>query len=99
MKHDVIEQLYHGGICPSEKTFERNSQYAEAMQRLTDAESYLRSILDREDREAFDTLTAAQREIDSITAMESFRDGFRLGVQLILASCGDNETPPAPSIE
>lgn len=81
---DTIDALFYGNITPNERTFAHDSEYGQAFEQLTEAEDILRRVLDKEDREALDRLTDAQRTMDAIATREYFADGFRLGVKLIL---------------
>ncbi len=46
--------------------------------------SWVAERLNEEERHLLNVLTNAQQEIDRITAMENFMQGFRLGVQLMV---------------
>ena len=82
--HDTIDELFYGNITPNERSFARDSAYAQALEQLTEAEDALREVLDKEDREALDRLTDAQQTMDAIATREYFTDGFRLGAKLML---------------
>lgn len=96
MKDDVIEQLFYGNVTPGEQYFKRDGEYAEAMQRLTDAEDKLRQTLDKDDRDALDTLTSAQREIDSLTAAAAFKRGFCLAARIAFCVLDTENDPTEP---
>lgn len=60
------------------------------MKRADECESELAELLNEKDRHALTVLTNAQQEINSITAIENFIMGFRLGVRLIM-ECIDED--------
>lgn len=90
MKNDVIEQFYLGNIVPGDQSFERDTEYARALNTLTEAETRLREVLVNEDKEAFESLIEAQHAIECISMRESFTKGFRLGAKFLLAVFDDS---------
>jgi hypothetical protein len=90
MKNDIIEQLYFGNIDPSALTFDRDSEFGQAMDDLTNAEEHIRSVLSEADKPVFEKLIKAQHTIDAATAQDAFAKGFRLGAKLMLAVFDDS---------
>jgi len=78
----VLEELYHGNINPNVKLFIRNTQYSKAMQTLSDNEDLLCKLLEGKEKKLFLDLQNAQSEINGITSVEYFIEGFRLGARL-----------------
>ena len=91
MKNDVIEQFYLGNIVPGDQTFDRDTEYAQALEALVEAETYLREILVNEDKEALESLIQAQHTIESVSMREAFVKGFRLGAKFLLAVFDDSD--------
>ena len=87
----ILEDLYLGNIVPNEKAFVRGTPFGKAMAVIDKNETYLNTVLDGKEKEAFDAFVDAQSELNAITGKEGFVDGFRLGVQIALAAlCGDD---------
>ncbi len=84
----ILEDLYFGNIVPYEKRMAVSSELRRLAKRAADCESQLTEQLNEEERQLLNTLINAQQEIDSITVMENFILGFRLGVRL-MAECMD----------
>ncbi len=84
----ILEDLYFGNIVPYEKRMAASSELRRLARRAADCESQLAERLNEEERQLLNVLTNAQQEIDSITVMENFILGFRLGVRL-MAECMD----------
>ncbi len=86
----ILEDLYFGNIAPYEKRMAASSELQRLAKRAADCEGQLTERLNEEERQLLNVLTNAQQEIDSITAMENFILGFRLGVRL-MAECMDED--------
>lgn len=88
---NFIEDLYYGNINPCEKQFDRSTSFAKEMQKFCEIEKELCQILNGKPLHLVNELVNASGEIASITALENFKLGFRLGVQMICDSliCDD----------
>ncbi len=86
----ILEDLYFGNIAPYEKRMAASSELRHLARRAADCENQLTERLNEEERQLLNVLTNAQQEIDSITVMENFILGFRLGVRL-MAACMDED--------
>lgn len=80
---NFIEELYFGNINPNEKRFDRDSQYARSLEQFCKNENKLNDMLSGEQLKLFNHLVNAHDEITSCTAVEYFKIGFILGVQLM----------------
>ena len=78
----MLEELFFGNINPNEKQFIRNSEYADNMKIISDNEEKLTLLLTGKEKELFLDFTNAQISTNSITAIENFIIGFRLGVRI-----------------
>ncbi len=85
----ILEDLYFGNIAPYEKRMATSSELRRLAKQASDCESQLAELLNEEERQLLNILNA-QQEIDSITVMENFILGFRLGVRL-MAECMDED--------
>ncbi len=84
----VLEDFYYGNITPSEKEMRSGSELHRAVNTATQCEDQLAEGLNEVQQALLTKLVKAQHEIDSITAVENFILGFRLGVRL-MAECMD----------
>ena len=87
----VLEDLYLGNIVPNEKGFVRGTAFAQALGIIEKNETYLNTVLEGKEAEAFTAFVDAQSELNAITGREGFVDGFRLGVQIILAALSEDD--------
>ena len=86
----TLEDLFYGNIVPNEKQVTAKSELQRMINRAAECERELAELLHEKDRHALTALTSAQQEINSITAIENFILGFRLGVRLIM-ECMDKD--------
>jgi len=79
----VLEELYPGNIDPDTAYFERDSAFGRAMGRIAENEDQLLKKLHEPEKGMFTAFSDAQAEINSLTAMEKFSVGFKLGALLM----------------
>lgn len=84
----TLEDLYYGNITPGEQQMAPGSELKRAADRISRYESQLMEQLDDAEQIILTKLIRSQHETDSITAMENFILGFRLGVRM-MAECMD----------
>ena len=84
----TLEDLYYGNITPNEQQMTPGSELKRAVDRVTNYEKQLMKQIGETEQEILTKLIQSQHEIDSITALENFILGFRLGVRL-MAECMD----------
>ncbi len=84
----TLEDLYYGNITPNVQDMAPRSELKRATDRVTRFENQLSEQLDEAGQTILAKLIESQQEIDSITAMENFILGFRLGVRM-MAECMD----------
>ena len=87
----ILEDLYLGGIRPTERFFQRNSQYAQALNEIVKAEEALNSSLNEEQRKQYEAFIDAQRELSALTDAETFIYAFRLGAKIIMDVLTDGQ--------
>ena len=88
---NTLEDLYYGNITPGAQQIMPNSELKRATDRVARFESQLTERLDEGGQTILAKLIESQHEIDSITALENFILGFRLGARLIAESMDDND--------
>ena len=84
----TLEDFYYGSITPCERQMTPNSELKRAADRVVHYESQLTEQLDEPERTILEKLIRSQHDINSITALENFILGFRLGVRM-MAECMD----------
>ena len=87
----TLEDFYYGNITPSEGDVVTNSNLRRAMVNVTRYESQLTEKLGGTEQELLAEFIKARQEIDSITALENFILGFRLGVRIMAECMDDND--------
>lgn len=87
----TLEDLYYGNITPGERKITAKSELQRMTQRVNECEAKLSGQLDKSDRHTLEVFANAQQEINSITAVENFIIGFRLGARLIIECMDDND--------
>ena len=88
---NTLEDLYFGNITPCEQQMTPDSELKRAVDRVARYESQLTEQLDETGQTILTKLIRSQHEIDSITALENFILGFRLGVRIIVESMDTND--------
>ena len=87
----ILEDFYYGNITPSEKDVQTGSKLHRAVNTAARCESQLTEGLDEVGLALLTNLVKAQHEIDSITAVENFVLGFRLGIRMMAECMDDND--------
>ena len=88
---NTLEDLYYGNITPGAQQMAPNSELKRAADRVARFESQLIERLDKDGQTILTKLVESQHEIDSITALENFILGFRLGARLMAESMDEND--------
>ncbi|MFI3326971.1 MAG: hypothetical protein R3Y35_12505 [Clostridia bacterium] len=87
----ILEELYHGNINPNTKMFIGNTNYAKAMEKLSDNEELLIKLLDDKERKLFLDYVNAQATIMGESSVEDFIIGFKLGAKIALAMVSEED--------
>ena len=88
---NTLEDLYYGNIIPTTQDMAPTSELKRATDRVARFENQLTERLDEAGQAVLEKLIESQQEIDSITAMENFILGFRLGVRIMAECMDDND--------
>ena len=88
---NVLKDFYYGNITPGEKEMRPGSELQRAVNTAARCESQLTEGLDEVGLALLTNLVKAQHEIDSITAVENFILGFRLGIRMMAECMDDND--------
>lgn len=87
----TLKDLYYGNITPNSQDMAPNSELKRATGRVARFENQLTAQLDEAGQAVLAKLIESQHEIDSITALESFILGFRLGAKIMMECMDDND--------
>ena len=85
---NTLEDLYYGNITPGTQQIAPNSELKRATDRVARFEDQLTERLDEDGKTILAKLIESKDEVESITALENFILGFRLGARL-MAECMD----------
>ena len=88
---NTLEDLYYGNITPGAQQISPNSELKRATDRVARFEIQLMERLDEAGQEILAKLIESKNEIESITALENFILGFRLGARLMAESMDEND--------
>ena len=88
---NILEDLYYGNIIPGAQQIMPNSELKRATDRVTRFENQLTERLDKDGQTILAKLLESQDEVESITALENFILGFRLGVRIMAESMDEND--------
>ena len=87
----TLEDLYYGNIMPNAQDMAPHSELKRATDRVARFENQLSEQLDEAGQAILAKLIESQQEIDSITALENFILGFRLGAKLTMECMDEND--------
>ena len=88
---NTLEDLYYGNITPGAQQITPNSELKRATDRVTRFESQLTERLDEDGQAILAKLLESQDKADSITALENFILGFRLGARITMECMDEND--------
>ena len=88
---NTLEDLYYGNITPGAQQIVPNSDLKRATDRVARFESQLTERLGEAERTILAKLIESQDEVESITALENFILGFRLGARITMECMDDND--------
>ena len=88
---NTLEDLYYGNIPPNAQDIVPHSELKRATDRVVRFEKKLTEQLDEAGQAVLAKLIESQQEIDSITAMENFILGFRLGAKIVMECMDSND--------
>ena len=88
---NTLEDLYYGNITPRKQQITPDSELKRAVDRVTRFESQLTELLDEDGKTILAKLFESQNEVESITALENFILGFRLGAKITMECMDEND--------
>lgn len=85
---DILEKLYFGEIKPAEKDIPENAMEEKYRKMIKDEEEVMKSLGD-ESKVMFERYLAVSGEAHADAVVESYKEGFRTAVRLILAGLAE----------
>lgn len=85
-KRDILRDLFYGNYAAFERIFARDSEQAKALGIVVDLEKKLKKVLPAELQILFKLYDDAVADLASVSNIDSFVEGYQLGVNLILAA-------------
>ena len=87
----TLEDLDYGNITPGAQQITPNSELKRATDRVARFEGQLTERLDEAGQTILAKLVESKDEVESITALENFILGFRLGAKLTMECMDEND--------
>ena len=82
--YNILEDIYYGRLSINEQTYEKGSQYDEALSEVVHLAEDLQKLLPPERHDTLQAYTTACDKLASLSTTTDFVKGFRLGSQVIL---------------
>jgi len=79
----ILEDIYYGNLCPSEKHIRRNSSYWKKNRKVMENIDVLSSKIGDENKKLLEAIVEALTELSSESEKESFIRGLSLGIKLM----------------
>lgn len=88
MEQDILNRLYYGKIVPWENRNDKAPEMEPFSEQVDKDIERLEKLLDDEGKKVLERLLDNSAELERQMVCEGFKDGFRLGVQLVAAGMG-----------
>ena len=88
---NTLEDLYYGNITPGAQQITPNSELKRATDRVARFEGQLTERLDEDGQTILGKFLESQHEVNSITALDNFILGFRLGASITMECMDEND--------
>ena len=88
---NTLEDLYYGNITPGVQQIAPNSELKRATDRVARFENQLMERLDEDGKTILAKFIESKDEAESITALENFVLGFRLGARITMECMDEND--------
>lgn len=90
MMNKTIRQLYEGNIHFTSELYPADHEYLAMKDSYNELQRHLSDMLDEHGRDLLDELLNLRSTMDSMTDVNDFVDGFRLGARLMLEAIYDD---------
>ena len=85
MPGDILEDLFYGKINPWEDCPSHIEELRSLNQKMSQLSEILEERLDKETRSLLDQYLSNRADMEALLSCDSFKTGFRLGVQIMMA--------------
>lgn len=85
MPGDILEDLFYGKINPWEDCPGNIEELRGLNQKMSQLSDILEEWLDKETRALLDQYLSNRADMEALLSRDSFKTGFRLGVQIMMA--------------
>ena len=85
MPNDILEDLFYGKINPWEDCPSHIEELCGLNQKMGQLSDILEEQLDKETRSLLDQYLSNRADMEALLSCDSFKTGFRLGVQIMMA--------------
>lgn len=90
MEQDILDRLYLGKITPWDTDYDHSPEAQAIIEQVNDDIETLSAMLPDDGRRILDRLMDCRTEQASLAVRDGFKDGFRFGAKLTLATfCND----------
>ena len=89
----LLEDLWYGNVNPHEAILTDSKRYKHLLSLMARNRDELNETLTEKQSETLEKYDAAVNEMHSLSEVEAFSYGFRLGIRLMIASGANQETP------
>lgn len=93
MEQDILDALYYGHIVPWENRNDKTPEMKSYSEQADEDIEALQQTLDDAGKQILESLLDNSAELERLMICEGFKDGFRLGVQLVIAGLGNGNQP------
>ncbi|MDP4120203.1 MAG: hypothetical protein Q8876_04000 [Bacillota bacterium] len=81
---DIIEELYFGNIKPLTNGYLEENEYKKLSAMLCETEAKVLELLDEKGKELFEYYIELQDELLAFGEKERFKDGFKIGAEIMV---------------
>lgn len=85
MNDNILDDLFYGKIVPWEERPTNIEEFRQLNQNMGQLSDVLESRLDDDTKELLDQYISIRADMEMLLASESFKNGFRLGMKLLMA--------------
>lgn len=89
---NVLQQLYDGKFAPCDKLVRKGSELDKIQNSLNNSEMKLYKTLSKSQKKLFERYKNFDIESISLMELDAFKEGFRLGVKLMLEIFNDSNS-------
>lgn len=85
MVDSILDDLFYGKIDPWEERPTNIGEFRQLNQKMGQLSDVLESRLDDDTKELLDQYISIRADMEMLLSSESFKNGFRLGMKLLMA--------------